>query len=208
MLQDEMKSYIDQGFTTVKMKIGGAPLVEKWLTTSRDLTNYVLDRFFDDSSNMFFFTSNEDTALLSRSIEYRDNVVPASNSIMAKNLFKLSYYFDNQHFGNIALTMLNNMKPEMQQYPSGFSNWYDLMLHYTNPYYQVVIVGKNAKQKLIKLNELYIPNKLIAGSILENNLPLLKNRFHSKKTLIYVCVNKACKLPVNKVKDAIDFMKK
>jgi len=28
MLQDEMKSYIDQGFTTVKMKIGGAPLVE------------------------------------------------------------------------------------------------------------------------------------------------------------------------------------
>ena len=183
-------------------------LVEKWLTTSRDLTNYVLDRFFDDSSNMFFFTSNEDTALLSRSIEYRDNVVPASNSIMAKNLFKLSYYFDNQHFGNIALTMLNNMKPEMQQYPSGFSNWYDLMLHYTNPYYQVVIVGKNAKQKLIKLNELYIPNKLIAGSILENNLPLLKNRFHSKKTLIYVCVNKACKLPVNKVKDAIDFMKK
>ena len=28
MLQDEMKSYIDQGFTTVKMKIGGAPLAE------------------------------------------------------------------------------------------------------------------------------------------------------------------------------------
>ena len=28
MLQDEMKSYIDQGFTTVKMKIGGATLAE------------------------------------------------------------------------------------------------------------------------------------------------------------------------------------
>ena len=183
-------------------------LNEKWLTTARDLANYTFDHFFDGASNMFFFTSNEDASLVSRSIEFRDNVIPASNSIMAKNLFKLSHYFDNEHFSKTAMTMLNNIKPEMQEYPSGYSNWFDLMLNYTKPYYEVVIVGADAKQKINTLNKTYIPNKLIAGSTSKNNMPLLENRYNPNHTLIYVCVNKACKLPVSEVKDAIKFIKK
>mgnify|MGYP000474373503 FL=1 len=182
-------------------------LDEKWLTTAKGLANYTFDHFFDSASNMFFFTSNEDASLVSRSIEYRDNVIPASNSIMAKNLFKLSHYFDNEHFSATAMTMLNNIKPEMQEYPSGYSNWFDLMLNYTQPYYEVAIVGANVKQKIDELNKTYIPNKLIAGSTSENNMPLLENRYNPNNTLIYVCVNKACKLPVSKVKDAIKFLK-
>ena len=182
-------------------------LDEKWLTTAKGLANYTFDHFFDSASNMFFFTSNEDASLVSRSIEYRDNVIPASNSIMAKNLFKLSYYFDNEHFSATAMTMLNNIKPEMQEYPSGYSNWFDLMLNYAQPYYEVAIVGANVKQKIDELNKTYIPNKLIAGSTSENNMPLLENRYNPNNTLIYVCVNKACKLPVSKVKDAIKFLK-
>lgn len=181
-------------------------LDSKWLTTSRDLANYAFDHFFDDYSNMFFFTSDEDPSLVSRSIEYRDNVIPASNSIMAKNLFKLSHYFDNEHFRKTALTMLNNVKPEMLEYPSSFSNWYDLMLNYTNPFYEVAIVGEAAKDKMTALNKLYIPNKLIAGSTSESNMPLLESRFNPEETLIYVCVNKACKLPVKEVEKAVKLL--
>jgi len=182
-------------------------LDEKWLTTSRDLANYTFDHFYDETSHMFYFTSNEDKALVSRSIEYRDNVIPASNSIMAKNLFKLSHYFDNEYFSKTAETMLNNVKPEMQEYPSGYSNWFDLMMNYSEPYYEVAIVGDNAKQKVTELNKTYLPNKLIAGSTSENNMPLLENRYNPEKTFIYVCVNKACKLPVEKVEQAIEFLK-
>ncbi|GAA4960039.1 thioredoxin domain-containing protein [Algibacter aquimarinus] len=182
-------------------------LDEKWLKTARDLANYTFDHFFDSSSNMFFFTSNEDASLVSRSIEYRDNVIPASNSIMAKNLFKLSHYFDSEYFSETAMTMLNNVKPEMQEYPSGYSNWFDLMLNYTQPYYEVAIVGKNAKQKMVELNKTYSPNKLIAGSTSENNMPLLENRYNPNNTLIYVCVNKACKLPVSEVSEAMKFLR-
>lgn len=183
-------------------------LDEKWLTTSRDLANYVFDHFFDASSKMFYFTSDEDDSLVSRSIEYRDNVIPASNSMMAKNLFKLSHYFDNDYFSKTAMTMLNNVKPEIQDYPSSYSNWLDLMLNYTHPFYEVAIVGENAKEKINELNKTYVPNKLIAGSTSENNLPLLQNRFNPTETLIYVCVNKACKLPVSLVNDAIKLLNK
>jgi hypothetical protein len=105
------------------------------------------------------------------------------------------------------MTMLNNVKPEMQEYPSGYSNWFDLMLNYTNPFYEVAIVGKDARQSISELNKTYIPNKLIAGSVSENNLPLLENRYVQNETFIYVCVNKACKLPVNEVAQAIKLLK-
>ena len=152
---------------------------------------------------MFFFTSDEDTALVSRTIEYRDNVIPGSNSIMAKNLLKLSHYFDNEAYLNTSRTMLNNVLPEMEQYPSVFPNWLDLMLNYSSNYYEVAIVGEDAKNKINELNKTYLPNKLIIGSTTENDLPLLKNRYVEGETYIYVCVNKACKLPVSEVEKAI-----
>lgn len=180
----------------------------KWLNSSRNLANYAFDHFFDEQSNLFFFTSNEDPSLISRSIEYRDNVIPASNSIMAKNLFRLSHYFDNDHFTKTAITMLNNVKPEMQEYPSSFSNWYDLMLNYTNPFYEVAVVGTDAKSQIEELNKNYLPNKLIIGSTGDSDMPLLESRFNPDETLIYVCVNKSCKLPVDKADKALEFIEK
>ena len=182
-------------------------LDEKWLTASRDLTNYTFDHFFDDTNKMFYFTSDEDTKLVSRTIEYRDNVIASSNSIMAKNLLKLSHYFDNEAYAETAKTMLHNVMPEVAEYPSTFSNWLDLMLNYTDNYYEVAIVGSKVDDKIKALNAYYLPNKLIIGSSTDNNLPLLKNRYVEGKTLIYVCVNKSCKLPVSEVKKAITFIK-
>jgi uncharacterized protein YyaL (SSP411 family) len=179
----------------------------KWLFTARDLTNYTFDHFFDDHSKMFFFTSNSDADLVSRSIEYRDNVIPASNSVMAKNLFRLSHYFDNEHYAKTAKTMLNNVHPEIQEYASGYSNWLDLMLNYTEPFYEVAVIGKDVQKKVSAFNNYYIPNKIFVGSIKDESLPLLENRFVEDQTLIYICVNKACKLPVSKVDEAIKLLK-
>ena len=99
--------------------------------------------------------------------------------------------------------MLNNVKPEMEEYGSGYSNWLDLMMNYTNSFYEVAIVGNEVDEKIAELHKNYLPNILIAGSKKENNMPLLVNRFVDDKTLIYICVNNACKLPVNSVEKAL-----
>jgi hypothetical protein len=182
-------------------------LDEKWLTTSRNLANYAFDHFFNDETKMFYFTSDTDTKLVARHTEYRDNVIASSNSIMAKNLLKLSHYFDNEAYAETSKMMLHNVVPEMAEFPSVFSNWFDLMLNYTNNYYEVAVVGSDVYAKIKALNTYYLPNKLIIGSTSENNLPLLQNRYVDGKTLIYVCVNKACKLPVEAVEQAVTFIK-
>ncbi len=99
--------------------------------------------------------------------------------------------------------MLNNVKPEMATYGSGFSNWLDLMLNYSNAYFEVAIVGANAMQRTQELNQHYIPNILIANSTKSGDLPLIKDRFLESETLIYVCVNNSCKLPVSSVDEAL-----
>ena len=53
-----------------------------------------------------------------------------------------------------------------------------------------------------------MPNKLLAGSIKESDLFLLQNRFVKDETLIYVCIDNTCKLPVSEIKKAIKTIKK
>jgi len=122
---------------------------------------------------------------------------------MAKNLFLLSKYFDNQQYQDISKQMLKNVLSEIEQYPSGFSNWLDLLSNYQNDFYEVVVVGEKASEKITELNRHYLPNKIIAGSRGENDGPLFENRFVEGETLIYVCINNTCQLPVEETNIAI-----
>ena len=108
----------------------------------------------------------------------------------------------------LAISMLNNIKPKIVNNAGYFSNWLDVMLNYTNPYYEVVVVGKYAKQKIKELNKTYLPNILISYSDKESNLPLLENRFTENETYIYVCINNTCRLPVKTISKTLKLMKK
>jgi uncharacterized protein YyaL (SSP411 family) len=182
-------------------------LDKKWLDYSKKMTEYVYDNFQNNSNQMFYFTSIKDDKLINRTVDFRDNVIPSSNSIMANNLFLLSHYYDNENYFNTASTMLNNVVTEIGSYPSSFSNWLDLMLKMSDSFYEVAITGEKAISLANEINNVFQPNKLIIGSKKESNLPLLKNRFINGESYIYVCVKKACKLPVKNSDKAIELIR-
>jgi len=179
-------------------------LDEKWLQNAKNLTNYCFDHFYDDKSNMFFFTSNEDKDLIARKIETDDDVISSSNSIMANNLFKLGHYFGNKSYSKNADQMLHNVKNKISEYGGRASNWLLLYTNYLGDFYEVAIVGADAKQKLKEFNTKYIPNKLIVGSTQESKLPLLEYKYKKENTTIFVCIDGACQLPVNETKKALE----
>ncbi len=182
-------------------------LDEKWLTLSKNLTDTCFDYFFDINTSMFYFTSNKDEKLIAKKIETEDNVMPSSNSMMAKNLFKLSNYYDNEYYLKTSKQMLNNMIDTIQNFGSAYSNWLDLYSNFSEDYFEIAISGTKAKEKLQEINKEYIPNKLICGNTTKSDLPLLKNRNVNDKTLIYVCVNKTCNLPTENSEEAIHQIK-
>ena len=61
----------------------------------------------------------------------------------------------------------------------------------------------------MKRNELmknYIPNAILLGGKDEGNLELLKGKLQEGETMIYVCQNKVCKLPVQDPEKALTLM--
>ena len=171
-----------------------ATLNEKWLQDSKQLVDYSLKHFYDDKKSFFAFTSNLDEALITSHYETEDNVIPASNSVMAKNLFQLSIYFNNSYYEKISHQMLMAVLPGID-HPSAFSNWMDLALNYSEQNKELAVCGEDALAYCAKINSQYIPNVILAGTQKESTLPFLNSRYHDQETLFYLCKNKTCLMP-------------
>ena len=207
--KSKINGYLEDYATVIQASLDlyEVTLNQKWIERALNLSEYVLSNFSGVDSELFYFTSSQDEDLISRSVEFRDNVIPSSNSIMAKNLFRLYHYFDKQEYYEKAQNMSLSVTAEFETYPSGYTNWFDLIYNFKSNYYEIAVVGENSIKQVEEINKKYIPNKLIIGSKSENNLPLLKNRYVEGKTLIYVCVNKACKMPTEDLDEALSLVK-
>lgn len=173
---------------------------EEWLIKANKLCQYVLDNFSDDETQLFFYTGKTDEPLISRKHEIMDNVIPASNSVMAWNLKKLSLYFDIQSYEKRYQQMLKNIHPEIYKYGSAYSNWASLLLEEVIGTYEIAITGEDFYELKSTLEKNYIPNKIMLGGK-KGTLPLLQNKFTERST-IFVCKNKTCSLPVYSVQEA------
>jgi uncharacterized protein YyaL (SSP411 family) len=123
---------------------------------------------------------------------------------MANNLFKLSKYFNNNDYHDKAAQMLNRFDEEIVNYGAGYSHWASLYSDMLNDFYEVCIVGKDVNEKILDLYNHYVPNAIFVVAASGSELDILKQRFVEGKTLIYVCKNKACLLPVSEVKEAVN----
>ena len=189
------------------LKLYEATFEEEWLNHAQAWMDYSIQHFQDDASGMFFFTSDEDPPLIARKMEINDNVIPASNSVMANNLFLLGHHLNRKDYLDNATQMLNNVVDDVNRYPSGYSNWLNLLLKQIYPFYEVAIVGEEALGKSLELREKYQPNKLICGSVQQSSLPLLEKRFNKGQTRIFVCENKVCQAPTEETVKALELMK-
>jgi uncharacterized protein YyaL (SSP411 family) len=181
---------------------------EKWLNQADLWAQYCLEHFYDKESGMFYFTSDEDADLIARKTEVGDNVIPSSNSSMAKGLHLLGTLLEKPDYLKKSRQMLSNMSEQFSSYLPGASNWGILQMRFSKPFYEVAVVGKEAKSKVLELQESYQPNKLLIGSFVPiTSLPLLEGKWQEGQTTIYVCENKTCQLPVTEVSKAASQIK-
>lgn len=179
-----------------------ATLEEKWLIYAKQLTDYCLEHFYDDEKQLFRYNSLHEEQLVAPHYETEDNVIPASNSVIANVLYKLSIMFNNSYYEKIALQMLNNVIPNLD-YPSAFSNWLRLWLSLSEQNRELAITGENAVEVIKTINKKYLPNVIIAGSTTKSEIPFLQGRFVKDKTTFYVCRDKTCNLPATSIEETL-----
>jgi uncharacterized protein YyaL (SSP411 family) len=194
----------DYAFTTqALLALYGTTFDERWLNEAKALVEYAIAHFHDEASGMFWFTSDLDPPLIARKMETTDNVIPASNSAMADVLLQLGHLFDEPRYLTISERMLNNVKQKMSDYPSGYSNWAQVMLGHVFPYYEIAITGPECAQRRAEFAAYYLANRVFLGSRTESQLPLLEGKLMENSTTIFVCEKKVCQLPVASVAEAM-----
>ncbi len=181
---------------------------EAWLDHSRKLMDYTIAHFFKSSNQMFNYTSDLDPPLVARKSELTDNVIPASNSVMARNLKRLGELTYHKPYLSMSEQMLQNILPTLQENgsPGFYSNWCQLYIDMVYPPYEVAIVGDDAELLNKTMQTNFSPTTIYLGGTSEGSLRLLESKLQEGQTLIYVCQNKSCKFPVDNVEDALKLM--
>lgn len=185
------------------IKLSKNTLTNNYLEIAIKLTNYALEHFYDSNSGMFFYSSNLSNDLYIRNMELNDNVIPSSNATMALNLYELSIYTQNDEFLNISKQMLANTKPDLEENSYFKYQWNYLYSLISSEPIELVINGSNAKNVLQAISKEFLPGIFVAATEKDNNLAIFKNRFVEGKTLIYICRNKSCNLPLESIDEAI-----
>ena len=177
---------------------------EQWLKSADRFLSYANEHFSDENGRYFYYTSDQDEKLLTRKQEMADNVIASSNSVMAKNLYLLGHYYFDQDMIARSRSMLKGVIPDLIQYGSYYYNWFGLLTMINYPFYEVAIVGKDAESLSMSMRKTYMPNVIYLGGSDEGSMELLRNKLVKGSTYIYVCREKACKLPVNDPKLALE----
>ena len=174
-----------------------------WLGISELLVKRTLSNFFDENKSVFYFSDKNSNKLISQKVEMHDNVIPASNSQMARNLFMLSKITGNIDYETISIKMLNHVAGELINYPSGHSNWAILAIQQKLPFKEVCVVGKAVDEFINEFKKHYHPNCIFVYSKTASQIALLKDRYKPDETLIYVCQNHTCSAPVKTVNEVL-----
>lgn len=185
-----------------------ATFIEQYLMEARGFTTYVLDHFTDDQSSMFYYTSDLDNPLIARKHEISDNVIPSSNSVMAKNLYVLGHYFENNDYIDKAKYMLSSVREDLQRSGAYFANWGILKMWMINSLSLVKISGSDIQEARKQFDAHFIPNVFYAGSKGQSKLPSMKGiEPKANDQTIYVCKGAVCKPAVYSIEDAMVLLK-
>lgn len=203
--ETKIRGFLEDYATVIEayLNLYQATFEEEWLHLAEKLSLYVFQNFWDEDDQLFFFTDKDAENLIVRKKEIFDNVIPASNSIMARNYYTLGLILDRQDFIDLSKLMLAKMKDLLIKNVYYLTNWACLATQMVSPTAEIALVGKDFLKFRKEVDSRYYPNKILTGTVAESQLPLLENRIAKiDETLIYVCYNKTCQLPVRTVEEA------
>lgn len=182
-----------------------------YLNHAKDLLNYSFDKFYDLNLGMFWFTSQDHNKLFAKKQENDDNVIPASNSTMAVNLFKLGKFFSRADWLERSDRMLLAYLNESLNIQSA-TNWGKCALMRSEPFYEITITSSNPNDltsSRAELDTFFLGQTIIVGASSSTTFPQwiqgkMPKSIDKNGMKIFVCQEGACQLPVETVSEAIN----
>ncbi len=181
----------------------------RWLTAADGLLRYALAHFADPENPagpLFYTDDTTAEPLIARKKELFDNVIPASNSSLARALRTVGLLMANRAYTERARGLLAAVQPLVEKEPGFLANWAALYEELLTPGAEIVIIGPEADAFRREIGRYFLSGAVLAGSVEPSDeLILLAGKTPvDGRTAIYVCFEGTCQRPVFSVAEAVE----
>ena len=189
-------------FSKASFKLFQSTGLQSYFDFSKKLTDSALDIYNDVNSDLLFYSNNEE--LFSKVISIDDGVVPSPNSIIAEQLYNIGHVIFDDYYLDLSDKMVSAVKGIIDGNINSYSVWANNILNRVESFYEIAVIGPNAKSVTDDITRTFIPNTLVVQSDIESQIPLFIDRYFDDETYIYVCQNKTCQRPETNINLALD----
>ena len=169
---------------------------------SKKVIDNALELFNDEQSDLLKYSNNEE--LFTKVISIDDGVTPSPNSIIAEQLFSIGHVIFDDEYLDLSDKMVSAVQKIIDGNINSYSVWANNILNRVESFYEIAVIGPNAKSITDEITKNFTPNTLVVQSNIESKIPLFIDRFFEDETYIYVCQNKTCQRPETNIKLALE----
>ena len=189
-----------------------------YLKKAIELNDILIKKFWDNKNSGFYFTSLDNTDVISRMKYVSDGAIPSGNSIAMLNLTRLDKITARADLIEKVTKLGEAFFRDVEQNPDFHTQFlvgYDFLF---GPSYEVTICGKsksNDTEKMINaLQAHFIPNKIVLFKPAEESSPEITSIAEyttnytslNNRATAYVCVNYQCNLPTIDIEEMLDLL--
>ncbi|MBN2746691.1 MAG: thioredoxin domain-containing protein, partial [Bacteroidales bacterium] len=183
-----------------------ATFQKSYLDKAIGLIDYCLQHFKSSSGSLFYYTSSASQALVVRKMEISDNVIPASNSLMANVLYQAGRLSSREDWVELAKEMVSLVAKQVETGGTYYANWASLIIQLQSAQREVVITGNGWEEALKTLLKLPLTGTVFAGGM-DENLPMIQGRVEASQLQIFICENHVCNMPVHSEEEAVKLLR-
>ena len=186
-----------------------------YLSEAINLTDLMIDLFWDSVNGGFYFTAYDGEKQIVRTKDLYDGAIPSGNSVAAMVLLRLGRIAGNSKYEEMAFTIGKIFSEKISQAPTGYTQLLSAIDFGIGPSYEIVVVGdrksKDTQAMLNYIQESFLPNKVLILKPSDSQLnevvriaPFTDTQVAiSGMATVYVCENYSCKTPTTDINEMI-----
>jgi uncharacterized protein YyaL (SSP411 family) len=181
---------------------------KKYLDLALHYANYLLDHFWDENQKNFFFTADNHEKLIIRTKNIYDLSLPSGNSVAAGVMLRLYHLTQDKKYLDVSIKVMESIAMMAAENPFGFGQLLNTIFTYLQKPVEITMINPVDSSIRNYLLKKFIPEAISVVISKKDDLEQLRDlkffagkEFDDNKTLVYVCRDFTCSLPLENLSD-------
>ena len=184
-----------------------------YLNFAAELSDYLIDHFWDDKNGNFFFTADDHEKLIIRPKSNYDLSMPSGNSVTANAFLRLYQITQEEKYHKITQKILETQAGMAAENPFAFGYLLNVLYLDIQKPTEITILNPQNAELVSKLSKKFLPESIIVTIHQEDELNLLSKfsffagkEFLTDQTTVFVCKNFSCSLPLTSLTEVEEYI--